>query len=322
MAESYEHWQIRRVAYTKQAWLEKLFDMAMRSSVVIMPAGIAAALWQAVSGNPAGVALGLVVAAGGAVGCYARFIQPYKLRVKRLEIHAIAGVEPARSPLKLVFFSDVHVGHFKGRDWVRKVVALVNAQQPDIVLIGGDFVSYVDPALVPEMLAPLNQLKARLSVYAVFGNHDYGLPGRDHTAELAEILAAANVRLLSNECVTLDGRIQVIGIDELWSNRFDVASAFGACEGVELPRVVLGHNPDLMMKITQQADLFLFGHTHGGQILVPGLMKHFVPIEGPIYRGEHRLPQGLVYISNGCGESSTPTRLGAEVEVVAITYYC
>ncbi|HEY3291764.1 MAG TPA: metallophosphoesterase [Anaerolineae bacterium] len=322
MAETHEHWQNREAAYTQQALMEKLFDVVMRSSAVVLPAGIAAALWQATAGHTVGMAIGLAFAAGGAVGCYARFVQPFWLRVKRLDVHAASRHAPAHSPLKLIFFSDLHVGHFKGSEWVRKVVALVNAQQPDVVLIGGDLVSYVDPALVPDMLAPLKQLAARLGVYAVFGNHDYGLPGHDHTIELQKILASVNVRLLRNECVMLDERMQVIGIDELWSNKFDAERAFSACEGEELPRVVVGHNPDLMQKITRQADLFLFGHTHGGQILVPGLMKHFVPIEGPIFRGMHRLPQGLVYISNGCGESATPTRLGTTVEIVAITFYC
>ena len=130
------------------------------------------------------------------------------------------------------------------------------------------------------------------------------------------------VRLLRDECVTLDGRLQLIGIDELWSHRADIPAAFGACGDRNLPRVVLGHNPDLMAHITQNAELFLFGHTHGGQIYIPGLMKQIVPVEGALYRGEYRLPQGLVYVSNGCGETTTPTRFGTRVEVVAVTLYC
>ncbi len=321
MMESYEHWRIRSVAYTSRVWLERLFDMLVLSCVVVLPAGLLFALYQATSSTTLGVVAGLIVAAGGALGVYARLIEPFVLRVKHIQIRA-AGAASNAKPFKIAFFSDIHVGWLKQRDWVRKVVNLVNAQQPDIVLMGGDFVSNVDPTLVPGMLAPLRQIKARLGVYAVFGNHDYGLPGLDFTAQLETIFQENNVRLLRDECVTLDGRLQLIGIDELWSHRADIPAAFGACGDRNLPRVVLGHNPDLMAHITQNAELFLFGHTHGGQIYIPGLMKQIVPVEGSLYRGEYRLPQGLVYVSNGCGETTTPTRLGTRVEVVAVTLYC
>jgi len=243
------------------------------------------------------------------------------LRVKRIDIRA-AGAAPDAMPLKIAFFSDIHVGWLKQRDWVRKVVNLVNEQNPDVVLMGGDFVSNVDPTLIPGMLAPIKQIKSRLGVYAVLGNHDCGLPGLDFSAQLEAIFKDMNVRLLRNECLTLDGRVQLVGIDELWTHNADVEGAFGACGNVSLPRVVLGHNPDLMTHITQHAELFIFGHTHGGQVYLPGLMKYIVPVESIYYRGEYKLPQGLVYVSNGCGETTTPTRLGAQVEVVAVTLYC
>jgi predicted MPP superfamily phosphohydrolase len=321
MMESYEHWRIRSVAYTSRVWIERLFDTLVLSCVVMAPAGLLFALYQAATGVTLGLVAGLIVAAGGALGIYARLIQPFVLRVKRIEIRATGAASHSR-PLKIAFFSDIHVGWLKQRDWVRKVVALVNAQQPDIVLLGGDFVSNVDPTLVPGMLAPLSQIRARLGAYAVLGNHDYGLPGLDLSAQLEMILKENNVRLLRNECVTLDGRLQLVGIDELWSHRADIGAAFGECGDQNLPRVVLGHNPDLMTHITQKAELFIFGHTHGGQVYLPGLTKHIVPVESTLYRGQYKLPQGLVYVSNGCGETSTPTRLGAPVEVVAVTLYC
>ncbi|MCL4504512.1 MAG: hypothetical protein M1140_00605 [Chloroflexi bacterium] len=182
---------------------------------------------------------------------------------------------------------------------------------------------HVDPDSLPQMLAPLAELRARLGVYAILGNHDYGLPGLDCTALLQQIFRQCHVRVLRNECVLLDGRLHLIGLDELWDGHVDVRRAFGDCADSDArTRIVLGHNPDLMAHITQKAALFIFGHTHGGQVNLPFLTRRIVPIDGALYRGEHQLPQGRVYISNGCGETTTPTRLGSQVEIVSITVHC
>ena len=322
---------------------ERVLDIVTQSAVVIVPAALFFAVYQfALGAAEAGLA-GMIIAGFGALGIYARLIEPFRLRIKRLQIgigeeeirdwrleartqSPISNLQPGiPSPLTICFFADLHVGRFRRADWVRRVVALANAQKPDAVLIGGDFVGHLDQHLLADLLEPLCQLQAPLGVYAVLGNHDYGLPGPDHTPELMSLLRRLNVRLLRNECVTLAGRLQLIGLDELWANLDDADAAFGACEPAgdsqELParRIVLGHNPDLMSKINQCADLFLFGHTHGGQIYIPFLTRYIVPVAGDLYRGLHELPQGKVYVTTGCGETTTPTRLGATPEVVVIT---
>lgn len=299
---------------------ERVLDTVTQSAVVVAPAALFFALYQFATGAAEAGLAGLVIAGFGALGIYARLIEPFRLRIKRLEI----GEGEIRE-LTVCFFADLHVGRFRRADWVRRVVALVNAQKPDAVLIGGDFVGHLDHHILADLLEPLCQLQAPLGVYAVLGNHDYGLPGPDRTPELMSLLRRLNVRLLRNECVTLAGRLQLIGLDELWADLDDADAAFGACEPAgdsqELPsrRIVLGHNPDLMSKMNQCADLFLFGHTHGGQIYIPFLTRYIVPVAGDLYRGLHELPQGKVYVTTGCGETTTPTRLGAVPEVVVVT---
>ncbi len=313
--------RLRMMTRTTKRWLAQALDLAVLSCVVVMPAGLLFAALQFFAGRRDWGGLGVLAALAGALGVYARLILPFTLRVKRLEVRS-AG-DATGTPLKLVFFSDIHVGRVKKAAWVRKVVDLVNAQRPDAVLVGGDFVGHIDPRDLAQLLAPLADLRARLGVYAVLGNHDYGLPGPDCAAALQRVFRRYNVRLLRNECVPLDGRLRLVGLDELWDGHADIRRAFGECpDGDETRRIVLGHNPDLMMHISQRAALFLFGHTHGGQIRLPFLTRRIVPIDGPLYRGEHHLPQGRVYITNGCGETTTPTRLGSQVEIVAITVYC
>ncbi len=108
MMESYEHWRIRSVAYTSRVWLERLFDMLVLSCVVVLPAGLLFALYQATSSTTLGVVAGLIVAAGGALGVYARLIEPFVLRVKHIQIRA-AGAASNAKPFKIAFFSDIHV---------------------------------------------------------------------------------------------------------------------------------------------------------------------------------------------------------------------
>jgi predicted MPP superfamily phosphohydrolase len=319
--ESTEVWNAQAVRRKpKRQGFEKWFDMLVLSALLLLPAGILFTVYQVLQGDAWLAAAGLLVAALGGLGVYARLIMPFSLRVKTLEI---GPVSPALSkPLKVVFFTDLHVGRVKQAAWTRKVVSLVNAQQPDVVLLGGDFIGHVDAEAIPGMLAPLADLCAPLGVFAVFGNHDYGLPGMDHSALLEKCFQQMNIRLLHNENLTLDGRLELVGIDELWEGYADVKLAFqGAGLTPGARRIVLGHNPDLMSQISEPADLYLFGHTHGGQIYLPIISRRIVPVAGDMYRGEYHLPQGLVYVSSGCGETTTPTRLGAPVEIVSVMLY-
>jgi predicted MPP superfamily phosphohydrolase len=322
--ESSEVWSSQSIRRKpKRQWVEKAFDAMVLSALIVLPAGVLFAIYKMAQGDPWLAAAGLFVAALGGVGIYARLIVPFWLRVKPLKIGsptATAIAATQRPPLKVVFFADLHVGRVKQAAWTRKVVDLVNAQHPDVVLMGGDFVGHVDAERIPAMLAPLAGLRARLGVFAVLGNHDYGLPGIDYSELLETLFQQFNVRLLHNENVTLDGRLEIVGIDELWENYADVKRAFmGAKCAPGMRRIVLGHNPDLMRKIAEPADLFIFGHTHGGQINLPVITRYIVPVDGELYRGEYHLPQGLVYVSSGCGETTTPTRLGTQVEIVSIT---
>jgi predicted MPP superfamily phosphohydrolase len=320
--ESSEILSSRSAGNPLRVWAEKVFDGLVLSAVIVAPAGLLFALAQFSAGAALWGVAGLVIAALGALGIYARLVAPFWLQVKHIQVQPAPGATPLARPLKVVFFSDLHVGRVKQAAWARKVVQHVNAQQPDLVLLGGDFVGHVDASVLPTMLAPLGELRAPLGVYAVLGNHDYGIPGEDLSGALAALFRELKVRLLKNECVALSDGLQLVGIDELWGGYGDPARAFAQCAPAgasDTRRIVLGHNPDLLMCMDERADFFIFGHTHGGQVYIPYFSRYLVPVDGPLYRGEHHLPQGHVYISAGCGETTTPTRLGTRAEIVSVT---
>ncbi|MCS7061810.1 MAG: metallophosphoesterase [Anaerolineae bacterium] len=302
----------------------RLIAFSAKATLVMTPLGILLSAHGLATAQSELAAAGLLLAIASAVGLYARFIAPFQLSVRQLQIEMPRGARDASvgaQPLRVCFFSDLHIGRYKKAGWLSQVVRLVNAQSPDVVLIGGDFVAHFDRApdarSLLELLQPLRDLHAPLGVFAVLGNHDYGLPGPNLALELERLLAEWDIRVLKNECIPIGRYHQLVAVDELWADRDNVSRAFGHADPTRVT-LFLGHNPDLMAKVKPEhtAVIFLFGHTHAGQIYLPFLPGFGVPIKTNLYRGLHRLPQGMVYVSSGCGESETPIRLGTQPEIV------
>jgi predicted MPP superfamily phosphohydrolase len=319
------------ISHSYHPALEEVIDFVFRSTAVLAVGGAFVAAGAFVFERYVLAVAALVVAAGGALGAYARFIVPFRLRVTHLDSANLMAPAPgAVRTLRVVFFSDLHLGEFKRAGWARRVVDLVNAQQPDLVLIGGDFAGRMGGRLQHALFDPLRDLRAPLGVFAVFGNHDYGLPGPNYAPELLAMFGEMGVRVLRDECARPIDEMAIVGLDELWLVGCNYARAAEACTSDAAPRVtlVLGHNPDVMACVHTEdvrdpaRTLFLFGHTHHGQIRVPLLPGAGMPIRGNLYRGLFRLAQGTVYVSAGTGENTTPTRLGTTPEIVVFEVRC
>ncbi len=317
-----------RVVYSFGALVDKLIDPFFKSSALIAALALAGVALALGNGQPGLAALAGAVFALGALGVYARFVQPFRLIVTRLDAARVlrAPVAGTRT-LRVCFVSDLHLGQFKRADWARRLVDLINAQHPDLVLFGGDFVGRTDCCTLESLFAPLAALRATHGAYAVLGNHDYGIPGPDHSTALFKLLPELGVRVLRNSRVQVCPGVTLIGLDELWGPGVDFARASApAYEGADDGDVtlVLGHNPDAvdLIDVSEVRDpertAFLFGHTHHGQIRVPFLPGAAIPINGKLYRGAYRLPQGGVYVTSGVGENTTPTRLGTTPEIVLL----
>lgn len=314
--------------------LERAFDWCFLSTIVIAPAALVALGYCVWMGWWGLAALALVVMLGASVGIYGRYIAPWQLQVTRLDFGARLAVArrsirqsvpaiPMRADgqLRVAFFSDLHLARIKKRAWVQHVVDTCNQLKPDAVLIGGDFVTKLGKHTFEDLLEPFTQLHAPRGIYAVLGNHDYGLPGKNHVEEIERALVRHGVRLLRNECVNLDGRVQLLSVDEMWAGLDNIELAFAQARAkhtTQSKRIFLGHNPDLMLKTKpeQRADLFIFGHTHHGQIYVPFMPGLAVPIHSKFYRGAFETQHGPVYVSAGVGDANSPVRIGTWPEVV------
>jgi len=314
--------------------LERLFDWCFLSTIVIAPAALVALGYCVRMGWWGLALLALIVMLGASVGVYGRYIAPWQLQVTRLDLGARITV--ARRPIKqsataiptrdsghlrVAFFSDLHLARIKKRAWVQHVVDTCNRLKPDVVLIGGDFVTKLGKNTFEDLLEPFTQLHAPRGIYAVLGNHDYGLPGKNHAEEIERALKTHGVHLLRNACINLDERVQLLSVDDMWAGLDNVDAAFAQARAkhtTQSKRIFLGHNPDLMLKMKpeQRADLFIFGHTHHGQIYVPFMPGLAVPIHSKFYRGPFATQHGPVYVSAGVGDANSPVRILTWPEVV------
>ena len=227
---------------------------------------------------------------------WARFVEPQVILVH--EHRAQAGF-----PARIALISDLHLGLYKGRGFLQRLVDKLNGLDVEVVLIAGDLTHMHDRPLV-ELFAPLGGLRHK--AYAVRGNHDSEMPGPPIERELREALARAGVRLLENETVRV-GSFVVAGLGDMWAARDDVQilRAFKPEDNV----VVLMHNPDTSTRLPPGlADVALAGHTHGGQIRIPWLYRKVIPTDGPFDRGWHDVPATRVFVTSGVGESGPPFR--------------
>jgi len=248
-------------------------------------------------------------------GIYACAVEPYWLETVRTKI-ALEGLDPAFDGYVIAQISDLHVGSGVPLAYLRRALEAANAAKPDLVVVTGDIVDGgCEPRAAEDAAELLSLLRPRDAVMAVLGNHDTGAfhPKRKVDEEavrrLRGALAASGVDVLLNEERTVargNGRLRVAGFGDLWSGQFD-ARAFRAAPGGAT--VCLSHNPDTAPELAERgAGLVLCGHTHGGQIRVPGLGPLLPAWRSPsgFPPGETAIEGGRVIVNRGLGMSGGP----------------
>jgi predicted MPP superfamily phosphohydrolase len=236
------------------------------------------------------------------VACFidARFVEPALLTVHETTLQL-----PIAAPADIALVSDLHVGRFKDQRYLQRVVDRLNAMPLDAVLIAGDFYGEYDGRPLAGLLAPLKGL--RHPVYAVPGNHDEGPPdGRPVMAELQAALKALGVHPVQGAHADL-GAFTLVGLGDRWAGHDGLAPLHAAPR--DKPVVLLMHNPDSAMQLQRgEAALALAGHTHGGQLRIPGLYRRAIPCEHPFDRGLHGFGPVPVFVTTGLGETAVPLR--------------
>lgn len=232
--------------------------------------------------------------------------------------------------LKVAFFADTHYGPGVPLAYLRGVVQRVNGLGADLILLGGDYIQRYWQWIAPDAadivrrgVGVFSGLRAPLGVFAVLGNHD------NFSGQRGEILGAlvdAGVRPLENTGVWLERggqRLRVCGIGDISTGSPDPATALGDA-GPGDTAVAVTHNPDLMEELLDpRVGLVLCGHTHGGQVVIPGL--DYAPIvpsrfDQKYLRGLRWGPSGApVFITRGVGTILPPVRINCPPEVALLT---
>lgn len=269
-----------------------------------------------VVGFTAGGTFGL---AGGGLA-WAEFGERHYPRVRRVTV-TLPELPAELHGYRICQISDLHRGRFVKEAYLRRAAAMVNAQHADLIAITGDFIDR-DAANSESCAAALTGLQARDGVYGVLGNHDHWTNKPD---EVAHCLEKAGVRVLFNRSVRLTTRgtaWSLCGIDDIWAGDPNVKQMLR-----DVPergfRLLLSHAPDFADTAAEHGfRLTLSGHSHGGQILIPGRPPLVTPPHGQKYPlGLQRVGDSgsYVYTNVGLGVVFPPIRVNCPPEVTVLT---
>lgn len=238
----------------------------------------------------------------------------YNYQHPRTEVINIVINKPTTSyqqPVKVVAVSDIHLGYGTEKQDLSRYVEMINAQEPDLILIGGDLIdNSVVPLYVENMKEELAQLKAPLGIYMVPGNHEY-ISGIDASIRFIE---ETSIQMLRDSVVTLPNGIQLIGRDDRSNHARLSLQQLIASTNPASPILLLDHQP-YNLKETEAVgiDLQFSGHTHRGQIWPLNLITDRIFEQSYGYR---MWGKSHIYVSSGLSLWGPPFRIGTNSEMV------
>ena len=264
------------------------------------------------------------------------------LSIEKITI-PITGLPTHLDRIKIVQLSDFHYdGLSLSSSLLIKAIQCSNAEKPDLILLTGDYITN-STNFVYDLASQLKLLKGQKGIYAVLGNHD--ILCKTKKSIIIKALTSVNIKVLLNEIVyPLGTCLPIVGLIDLWSQEFNPESVMKGLSPSK-PCLVLSHNPDTASILKKwRVDLQLSGHTHGGQVIIPGfgpclmlfekiykriphkLQKYFplVKYSSSIVKnwkwnlGLHTIGKNKIYINRGLGTHS-PGRLFCSPELTVIT---
>ena len=243
-------------------------------------------------------------------GFRAPVVQTYEVQLPGLPVCSDGRV--------IIFASDFHLGTILGEEWLRGRIDEIQAEHPDVIILGGDILEGDDES-ERELASLLNRLSAPLGVWAVTGNHEFRAEVRNGNNNLLDNMG---LRVLHDQCELLEPGLALAGVDDLVSRRRTAdTSAFvnKAIEGCRSAGAIVfaSHAPVNVDTVANAgAQLMLSGHTHNGQIWPFG---YFVRFLIPYYSGVYEANGMHLFVSRGAGTWGPRMRLWRRGEILRIT---
>lgn len=261
-----------------------------------------------------GKTLAGVAAAGAGLLIWGALVEVHKLRVERRRLR-LARWPAELNGLRVGFLSDFHICDASTIALTQRALKSLLDHEPDLVLLGGDFVHRWTPDSLDQLEAALEALGGSGGrVFAVPGNRDYlgGFP------ELLEpLFQKLGIKLLRNDVAEFNG-VQIVGVDSANAYQADPIGSLELADA-ERPTIVLWHEPDLVEWIPAGADLMLSGHSHGGQFTTPWGWAPVTSKNGAKYlRGFFPDAPTPLYVTRGLGTTGPPSRLFCTPEVTIL----
>ena len=254
-----------------------------------------------------GAAIG--VAAGGAAHGF--LYERHDLELTRSPF-PVPGLPAVLRGFRIGLLTDIHHSQTVSREMVAAAVNMLMAEKPDLIVLGGDYVSWRDRRYMHPAADALAPLSAPHGVIAILGNHD-----DDH--DMPAALARRGVEILRDARTRLDVRgesLDLVGI-RYWTRRqMDIAPLI---RGAAPATILLAHDP---RRLTEAAaldiPLVLAGHTHGGQVVLP-VVGAIAARKFPVVEGLGQLDATTMFVSRGLGTVYVPVRLNCPPEVAVLT---
>lgn len=253
------------------------------------------------------------------LAAYSIFVEPRWLQLRREMVH-VRNLHPDLEGLRIGLLTDMHAQQGRSLEVVREAARVVAAERPDLIALTGDFITE-ELGTFEDVVDALSGLSAPLGMFAVPGNHDH-LAGIEGWRKV--VSESGNIEDLTNRSVVLSvgqARLCLTGVDDLEQGHPSLGSLPPPDE--RDMTVLLAHNPDQAERSRREfdnIDLIVSGHTHAGQIRIPGLgpIKSVGRERDLFEEGLKRRPWTQVYTSRGLGTIHLPMRFMARPEVTVI----
>ena len=251
---------------------------------------------------------------------YGYLMEPNSIQVETIRL-TLPRLSRKFSGLRLAQISDIHMGGWMNGERFQRVANLVMAEEPDVLLITGDFVIgrsaiNISHQTAQDLMVVLSGLSKSFPTFAVLGNHDYWTD----VETVRRVLSSSGITDLTNTIFTLrreNEYLHLCGVDDIWEGNVRLDDVIAKLPD-DSAAILLAHEPDFAdtSAATGRFDLQLSGHTHGGQVVLPFIGPPILPYLGRKYpMGLYKVGEMFQYTNRGVGMARLPIRINCPPEI-------